>query len=269
MTEVSFMGRQERSWRQASMIETEKLTSEKNLDYNLALVVSHDCDIHNSEEKEPFIEFVLGKITEKPNGSFKFGKNPRILHLQATLNGESVVLELSAPNKLSFKKAEIFGIEPNKGFIIDNNNVRILQKWLSARYNRHAFPDSLVNRLRKGKISDFLEKYGQKNPHDIVGYWVSYQPNIELPDTKPYEIYFNIVYLPDNADSERIANMIKEELIKLFDSMDKKELVLMNCGAWSSEEFTLEDLRKNVEYHLDYISNKSMGTKEIDNLKIE
>jgi hypothetical protein len=47
----------------------------------VALVISHDCDIVASNDKEPDCEVIPGRHIELPDGNFTNAKNPRRLHL--------------------------------------------------------------------------------------------------------------------------------------------------------------------------------------------
>src|SRR5205823_3760746 len=125
------------------------LSLPKSADITLALAISHDCDIANDNlDAEPTVEFVLGRVVDKSNGNYGFGKNHRVLHLPATLEGKPATLELLAIRKISIHKEDLATHEPDERFVLEMKPRQILQSWLAARYRRQALPDRLVARLR-------------------------------------------------------------------------------------------------------------------------
>lgn len=249
-------------WRQGAILSSEHFPQlgldapDGNL---LAVAISHDCDITNDNlATEPFVEFVIAKAIEKHDGNNTHAKNPRTLHLQVTHKGSDVVLELYAPNKVSIEKGMLHTVEPGADWAINREGQRILQHWLAARYKRQSLPDALVERLRP--VSDFLQKQGKKHSKELLGYWLDYEPfGIELAPDEPYELWLYAVYTTDEPDAQANAQQISESLGKNFADLIKKNgdvghIDLRACEAYSEEEFTLRDLRGNIEYRLDFIS---------------
>src|SRR5690348_10102169 len=64
------------------------------------MVVSHDCDIVQSKDVEPFVEVVVGRFVEDSNGNFTHAKNSRRLHLQL----QGAFVELVASDKQLISK---------------------------------------------------------------------------------------------------------------------------------------------------------------------
>ncbi len=137
---------------------------------------------------------------------------------------------------------------------------QILQSWLAARYRRHALPNSLVERLRP--VFEYIEKEGKNNSSGILSFQLSYDPKDELPSEEPYELWLNIVYITDEAKygsmAEDIALRLKTEFPKLLEKTKNSGTVdLRQCEAFSEMEFTLRDMRDNVEYHLEHLSYRT------------
>ena len=179
---------------------------------------------------------------------------------------------------LCHTNAPTFALDASKKFTIPKNalneagsndklndeNKKILQSWLAARYKRHAFPDSLVSRLKP--VDNLLKKQGKKNAHEITAYWVNYEPkNKELLPNEPYEISLKIIYCADAPDAENKAQKIAESLkttdftSKMMQNTEHGAIDLRLCQAWSDMEFTLHDMHSGgyVEYALDYISHQA------------
>lgn len=230
-------------------------------DCHLIIAISHDCDIACSDlDIEPNIEFIAAKILpiSKGDGNYTCAKNPRKLRL---LHERGQVLELCANKKFIIPKIELESITSNL-YTLDDKNKKILQTWLSVRYKRHAFPESLAVRL--DFVENFLKTEGKKHFQEILSYWLDYKPrNIELETGEPYELSIKIVYASEIPDAENIATELAIKLKNKFESYmqnayDAQKIDLRLCGAFSDTEFTLYDQRNYLEYALEYISHQKV-----------
>jgi hypothetical protein len=249
-------------WKQGSVLAKEnfiKVGLENEIDADLAVVVSHDCDIANDNlEAEPAIEFIFASIVDQQNGNCTHGKNPRTLHLSYNREGEAIVVELIASRKISIQKDVLEPIQPDLDYEL--NSTYILQSWLAARYRRHALPNSLVDRLKP--VLAHLDKEGKKNANGILSFRLDYEPKSELPPEEPYELWINIVYITDDdryeAMAEEIAAGLNAKFPKLLEkTKDCGSVDLQRCEAVSEMEFTIRDMRETVEYHLEYLSYRT------------
>lgn len=252
-------------WRQGRTLSRESfrtlLLEEAGDDLNIALAISHDCDIANENiEMEPSIEFVLGRTVDARDGNFENAKNPRVLHLQAQLEGAEVIIELLASKKVPIPKDQLIEHEPDESFALDGRCLPVLRDWLIARYRRQALPDSLNSRL--APLSNALERAGKKHAHAVLGYWLDYQPrDVELPTDELYEISMFIVYSGDDLAYADHAEEIAEEIKNGFHELKKKsaesgDIELIECEAYSEHEFTLYDIRGNIQYRFEYLSHR-------------
>lgn len=239
-------------WHQGNIIKLKELGLNDCDGLNLALVISHDCDIVHDNETEPFIEFVCGKIIDSVNGNYENGKNPRILHLPLKHNGNRSYIELRAYSKKIIRKDALTSYNPDIEFDIDNKS-NILQSWLSARYNRQALPDCLVDRLRP--VAKLIEKEGKRHSSIITGYWFSYDPKSEITNDEPYEINFYVIYSTDKVEYADIANEIAEKIKEKINAIG--ELFLKECKAFSDREFTVRDITENIQFRFDHLSNRT------------
>lgn len=94
-------------------------------DESFCVVVTQDCDIvHVKTEEEPYIEFIIGNITQ--DKSCKNGKNPRKLHLEN--NGQ--FFEFIVHNRFYVTKESLDGFDfKNASFELTGDNKKILKKW--------------------------------------------------------------------------------------------------------------------------------------------
>jgi hypothetical protein len=129
-------------------------------DATFVVTISHDCDLTAAVDKEPLSEIIVGRRIDKMGGD-SFGKTARRLHIEYQTKSGPVFLELMAPSKQVVNKSELLTTTPRKDMWLDGYGLRILQRWLAARYSRAAFPEAFEDRLRAAVIPgkrDFLKK---------------------------------------------------------------------------------------------------------------
>jgi hypothetical protein len=251
------------AWRQGSVLlkqDFQSLGRSDTSDADLAVVISHDCDIANENlDAEPVIEFILARIIEEVDGNCTNGKNPRTLHLQYEHEGKPVVLELVASRRVVVAKTNLEAIQPSQTYELMTSR-SILQSWLAARYRRHALPNSLVERL--APVFEQMAKEGKKNSAGILSFQVDYEPRSELPPADPYELWIYMVYVTDKAEYELMARQMAQDLQAKFPQLLEKKksfggVDLRYCEAVSESEFTLRDMRATEEYRLEYLSYRA------------
>ena len=251
-------------WRQGSILSGEHflaLNLQAAPECELAVAVSHDCDIANDNlDAEPVIEFIFAKVIDQANGNYLYGKNPRILHLPVRIGETDRFIEMVAGRKTVVYKDNLESILPKDIYQLSVASGRILQSWLATRYRRHALPNSLVDRLTA--VFDYIEKKGKKNSVGILSFRLSYEPRTELPPEAPYELWLNIVYNEDDESygpmAAAIAHDIKSEFARLLvKTAVHGKVDLRRCEAVSEYEFTLRDMRDTEEFHIDHLSYRT------------
>jgi hypothetical protein len=249
-------------WKQGSVLAKENFPTvglANEMDAELAVAVSHDCDIANDKlDAEPAVEFIFASIVDKQEGNYTLGKNPRTLHLGYNREGAQIVVELIAARKISIQKDVLEAIQPDRNYEL--GSTYILQSWLAARYRRHALPNSLVDRLRG--VFSHIDKVGKQNSDGILSFRLDYDPREELPPEEPYELWIDIVYITDDdrykAKAEEIATDLNNKFPQLLDkTKDFGSVDLQRCKAVSEMEFTMKDMREKVEYHLEHLSYRT------------
>jgi len=220
-----------------------------------AVVISHDCDIACDMGSEPNIEVLLAIMVTTEDPALRQAKNPRRLHLALTHQGNKCVLDLFATEKRYIAKANLIGVDPDPDFLLTEDNRKILQRWLAARYRRHAFPDKLNNRIKHSfeKVEGWLKKNGV----GIIAIYIKYQPrNEELPDNEPYELWVDVV-----ADSHAVDGMEQAKTLaaKLEEGLaETKGIDLRKIEAKNDNEFTLYESRNADEFRLEHLSFRSV-----------
>jgi hypothetical protein len=231
-------------WRQGSFLRQDAVPQ-------LAVAISHSCDIAQPKEREPNVEFIAASVLDKSDGNFTQAKNPRTLDLEVAIQGKNRCLRLVATDKLLLSKELLDLHQPDRDYVLSESAIRILREWLSSRYDRQAFPDALNARLRP--LLKLLEKEGAKRAQSVLGFWMDYEPrDKELQPDERYDVSLFLVYSAEDCnfalEAEELAAKLKECLQRL------NGLTVLACQARSEGGFTVEDTRKNVQYRLDYVS---------------
>src|SRR5258707_12943553 len=91
-------------WRQGHVLPdgaaaTLRLCTAETAAACLAIVISHDCDLANDPDQEPFVEVIVGCRVAKADGSCTHAKNARKLHVAFRQGQASIVGEFFATAK--------------------------------------------------------------------------------------------------------------------------------------------------------------------------
>lgn len=255
-------------WRQGSIFHTSDAQAIGLVENEgeVAIMVSHDCDIPHPAEIE--VEVIVGKLCTRDK-MFANSRNPRKLHLTYLKNGDEVTIELFQLYKQSIEKSrfEVIG-QPDESYILCDEQKRSLKQWLAARYGRPAYPNSFENRLTscdKGKFR--LEKevakiLSDKSDHIIAVFFdLDEGRNVELPDEEPYILRIVVAYdAIDGGTDARVSSEEAAESIKaLFHSCfgppeEATTIILDSCTAVADINLPLSDIRKMDQWRLEYVS---------------
>lgn len=244
-------------WKQGSIIHLSDLQAlDQALPDNCmgGLVITHDCDLANTIETEPQVEYLPFTMPDTTDGNLTNAKNPRTLQLELLQDGNKCCIQLSALQKACLLKTELAKFEPASGLLSDKER-QILQGWLAARYRRHAFPDELVERMRP--LSAYLEKQLRARARSVLGIWIDYDPKSLLSDEEPYELWLYIVYSTDSADNHSQAEQVASSISDRFATLDPSlGFILTACEAIAETGFTLSDQRRTIEFKLEHLSHR-------------
>lgn len=248
-------------WRQGILLNKDFFDKTPLLlnDDSYLMVISHDCDILNDRlPDEPNVEFIIVKFIDKLDGNFTNAKNFRKLHLSILINKKEMFLELIAKDKLQISKIDLSDLVlPEQVDSLSFSEKNILQDWLACRYRRQAFPENLGACIKP--LEDYLKKISKKHAREITGYWIAVDPlDQELIET-PYELRFYVVYDPEVHNSQKTAEDIVKGILdlKTQGKINSEGIDLIEVETYSDNEFTLADLKRTLNYRLDYISNNT------------
>lgn len=216
------------------------------------IVISHDCDIAVSLDKEPNIEVIEINLLpdSNDNNNFLYGKNPREIRLE-TIDNNSYI-QITQNLKQSFSKEEFINATKSQSIVLTKDSKIALVSWLSARYQRHAFPDELSRRLHV--IQREIEKIGRRNPlKGVPSLLINYAPaDEELDEGDPYEISLIILYDQEYEGAEQNALILFQKLSKFNGQINDDLCIEIKVKNYT--EFTLQDYTKYVEWRFEYIS---------------
>lgn len=210
------------SWRQGDVLTVDavqdlKITLPDSGGDCFAIVISHDCDLTASADKEPVAEVVIGRRIAKLGGD-SYGKTARRLHIEYETNQGVIALELTATTKMAVDKLDLFKTDPRPDMHLDGAGIRVLQRWLASRYYRAAFPEAFENRLRAAvipgkktflkKIEALLEDGGQH----IRALLFDLDEGVDVERRDPSDVYqLGITVLYDSLKDEPAAAKVAEK----------------------------------------------------------
>jgi hypothetical protein len=254
-------------WLQGNVLTNDTLNSlglqnARQKDEIFAVVISHNCDLTAALEKEPIAEVIVGRRIEKLGGD-SFGKTARRLHIEYQSDSGPVYIELFANCKKPINKTDLFTHQPRTDIQLNVRDLRILQRWLAARYARAAFPEAFETRLRAAVIPgkyDLVRKI--EKILDVGGDYIrallfDMDKGEDVERKTPDDLYrLGIVVLYDSLRDEpaafNAATVTAEALEGIFEAAFKAP-----TGAWQNVE---------LEY-CDPISDTAMTVAMSETLK--
>lgn len=216
---------------------------------DLAVVLSHDCDILSAEEDQ--IEFAKVATIDRCDGNFTYGKNPRRLHADLPGIG-SVSIEMKS--RFCLNRDIISSIRQNSQFA--GRDLYTLQRWLANRYSRSAFPDEFNRRRRPAKsaVKKALAK-GEGGQH-LSGLYVAID-DTEYGSGQDYEIVV-VGAMPAEDYEQNAARVAAEstvsEVARLLDNLTG--IRVADFMALSEAQITLDQLTKVKRLDFDDLSTR-------------
>jgi hypothetical protein len=263
-------------WRQGHALTNEaaqKLGLVTTGKAEVAIVISHDCDIAQSPVLEPYIETIVGRRIAAANGNFTHAKNPRRLHLRFKEKDADIYLDLQAREKQSILKDTFAPYSPDKAITLTAQGRSILQRWLAARYRRSAFPDEFGSRLQKTgldkRVARIIEPLGM---HLIAIFFdVDEDNGVErIGANDPYRL--EIVLLYSTEEDPIAARQAAEEAVHTISGAFReqcfvtgegwRDIELVGCESISDEAMTYAMSVQLKRWNTDYISFRSESVNE-------
>lgn len=228
--------------------------SRKFLENEYCMVLSQDCDIvHPKVEEEPFIEFLICHKIEKQDGNLLNGKNPRHLHIIES----DYIYEFYIIDRVMILKSELDDFDFGELTSFNDDNIRIIKKWVARRYTRSAFPDNFNKRLFSSKK---YNKIASKQISEQISHVFFEVEDTELPDDQKYHL--NVLIVSDAKGQDK--DDIEDAYYEVF-SVSGIEL---NIRIVTEDQVPLSMLRKYKRWEKDSysLSGQAAPLDEIDTI---
>ena len=259
----------ETPWRQGHLLPSKvfiKLFPKKSAEgYNTAIVISHDCDLTQSPEKEPVVEIAFCKFTEILDGNNAGSKSSRQLHLPLKKLQPNVILDILAVDKSTIDKAKLFANAPDRVNSLATEELRTLRQWLSNRYARSSFSNEFDRLLKASKFIDQLTKIVKPLGSTLEAIYFDVDDEDEIDRTDgdpPFELTIYLRYtLQHDEEGESKTTEAAKKIRALFKQVyfDKvsncwRGVELKNCFVSSNHSMTVADHQKLRIWDTEYLS---------------
>jgi len=219
---------------------------------DIFLVITQTCDLlHHDLDVEPYFEVLRLTINEsEPSQDYIGGKNSRMIHFQDDLNGKISTLTAKPFERFIVDRELLPKLSPN-GSISDENR-RVINSWITKRYNRTAFPDSYDLRWKKRfkPIEKVIKRL--KLVKDI---YISIIPFEEIDDSDEYRIEIVLLMGHDDFnDPDTYAEYSKylEQLEAQFSKCEGLDLEVIELRP--DTDMTVSELESMRRWDYSYLS---------------
>jgi len=258
------------NWRQGHVLPPEAaarfaLTNAADPGSTCVVVITHDCDLANDNlDAEPHVEVIVGRTVAAASGNYSWGKAPRTLHYPIERDGAAATVELVATEKTLLRKSDVAPFEPDPRFNLDGPTLAVLRSWLSARYDRAAFADAFVTRMRETKADIKLAKALEAHGKNVSFTYFDVDDGkcVERAEGDPYKLGVVLVFNPgDDPDAaadaaESAADAVETALRgRLPDAGGS--IRLEACFAISEDDIPVSQARVLNHWRLEYMTHRA------------
>jgi predicted DNA-binding protein (UPF0251 family) len=219
------------------------------------VVISQDCDVINeSYIKEPFVELLGVMKAVKPDGTMAFGKNPRTIQFNMSVNGSPTLCEASIHSKIRLPRSAFETLRPDSALLIDKKTNYYISKWVAKRYIRPAYPTEFVNRHKKK--SKTIHKALEIGGIPIETLYLGLNSYDELSEDQPYGVFvFAVVSMAtfDDVDKMTVVHTALNKVAACLSECNGINVLGSECR--SKADMTLQDLESLYEWDYDYLTN--------------
>ena len=244
----------------------------------VAVVVTHDCDLAQDPGVEASVEVIVGSRLSQPDGNFAHAKNVRCLHLTFSAGREALVVQLDAGAKTKVPKGQLHDYAPSDQARLSVEERNTLQRWLALRYRRSAFPDEFDRRLSDLGLRDLMAKALRADGMYVSAVYLDLDKGQEVGRDgrdDPYELSIHLLYKTDKdaviakEAALRAAKSIEEAFIKKCRSKTDGVwtwIELIECDAISDQAMTVHQVDSFARWSADHLSLRSspQGTMRHD-----
>lgn len=231
----------------------------------LAIVVSHDCDIDAAADKDPLVEFIPLQKVKKLESAKTHTKSARSLQFEAKSNegNQTGFFEAEAPSKFSVNKALLWGRSFLRPYSIGPEQLLELVDWLSARYRRAALPSEFENRYKRVREQfwDLIRNFN----HELLAVLFLFDDGQENRDCKKAEPYvLSILLIHSGTEPSTSFEPLIQKINDLFDSQygadshpEQAWIEIRHCTAISEFALPLAAYRRAIHHRIEWLSYES------------
>lgn len=255
-------------WRQGHLLDAQAiqaLSLPGHDDPNtLAIVATHDCDIAQHPQTEPFVEIFMGKMVAKADGNCTHAKSARTLHIE--FHGEPAIWgEFKATQRIQISKIDLVKSVPREGASLSVVGRSTFQSWLASRYRRSAFPDAFEKRLVEVRLDKKISSILKDLNKEIVGVFFDVDDGEEHTRVDADDVYVLDIMLmhaeePDFAAAEALAEKAADAISNVFNEIlfaptqSWKLIELRSCNCASESVITYSQYKMMKRWRLDHVS---------------
>jgi hypothetical protein len=253
-------------------------------------MASQTCNLYNPDfQKIPSVEWVgANKLEGKLNSQYEFGRNPRILHCQASADGEPPLsLEVHIQARFWTPRTCLVSLNPGKLALRDqglNQAEKVKDTfvgWLARSYTRLELSDEFNNALKRSKLAEVLEDKLRIYRDDLYGIFLEISSDSDDADeapltaqqlaklAPPYLLEITLVtYRTDKIDllKRELVQKVVKDLIRDPDlpkgqaldkqgvtrqELAKRNLIRINADGlhvFDDENWSVRNLNSSVRY---------------------
>lgn len=154
----------------------------------------------------------------------------------------------------------MLAFKPDLRYSLDGRQLNVLRNWLASRYQRAAFPDCFVDRMKAtkadAKLGKKIERYG--TAISFVYFDLDHGAMIERGEGDPYELSVVLVFNPSNdpAAAADAADDAALEIEQVLESCFKDgSLINLNtCFAISEDDLPVSQARVLTQWRLEHMT---------------
>ncbi|MEN7485022.1 hypothetical protein [Proteus mirabilis] len=221
--------------------------------------ILYDCALLElSFDKEPWAQAILG-VGCSGDGNFKYGKNPRKLHLPIKIDENENYLEFSSLGFVQIdRELLLYEAIPSSEINWVNNSKELLLDWVADRYRQATFPDSFNKRIfSKDKLLKRLWRT-DNFIHYCSGVYIKLDKDEEIEAIEiPYSVEL-LITIPDNCSIRKLreGGIIEKMHIDLGSIISSaKGIKILHIHFIEESEFTKKLERKFKKFSLEYYSH--------------
>jgi hypothetical protein len=171
------------------------------------VVVSHDCDLVRSEDKEPRVEAMVASWTEDAGSIREAGRNAtRKFLIQVDQNGQRGLIA-DASKRVQIPKAVLRQHHPVEGPAA--GRLMRFRHWLGERYSRPPIPDEVVKAIQR-PVVQAIKRLNAADPKHVILDAIGEIRFLIQNDEPPYDV--DLLFIREDTQDGGYADVSEEQI---------------------------------------------------------